>query len=209
MRQTLVICALLLLTTLAVGQTYNPAAGQQALPPLMGSAVSTVPVITFPPPYGGLLLQSGYATTAGWGYPPLLATPTASFSSVSANPVGATDGTSNLQVGATNSTLDSLTRALPAMQTTMEVSQPGAVAPMGYAPPQSMPQAGRFAGGGAGLGAAQFDVVNARAPGDLRSLAEVARAMRKQPKPARVRTFTNADVQSLKDREKPAPQKPR
>lgn len=210
MRPTLVICALLLLTTLAVGQTYNPAAaGQQALPPQMGSAVSTVPVITFPPPYGGLLLQSGYATTVGSGYPPLLVTPTASFSTVSANPIGATNGTSNLQVGATNSTLDSLTTALPSIQTTMEISQPGAVAPMGYAPPQSMPQGGSFAGGGAGLGAAQFDVVNTRAPGDLRSLAEVARAMRKRPKPARVRTFTNADVQSLKDREKSAPQKPR
>jgi len=195
MRPTLVICALLLLTALAVGQTYN----QQ------GSVVSVVPVITFASPAGGLLIQSGYVTAVGWSYP-LLITPTASFSTVSANPVGATNGTSNLQVGATNSTLDSLTMTLPAVQTSMQISQPGALVPMGYV--QSAPQAGEFAGSAAGLGAAQFDVVNARAPGDRRSLAEVAREMRQQPKPARVRTFTNADVQRVIDREKSAPQKP-
>lgn len=197
MRPTLVICALLLLTTLAVGQTSNPAAGGQ-----QGSAVSVAPVITFTP-YGGLLIQSGYATTVGPSNPPLLVTPTANLSTVSANPIGATNGTSNLQVGATNSTLDNLTTVLPAVQTGMEISQPGAMVPMGYF--QSAPQAVEFAGPEAGLGAAQFDVVNARGPGDQRSLAEVARTMRQQPKPASVRTFTNADLQSLRDREKSAP----
>lgn len=197
MRPTLVSCALLLLTTLAVGQTSNPAAGGQ-----QGSAVAPIVITT---PYGGLLIQSGYATTVGSG-PPLLVTPTANLSTVSANPIGATNGTSNLQVGATNSTLESLTTALPAVQTGMEVSQPGAMVPMGYV--QSAPQGGEFAGSGAGLGAAQFDVVNARGPGDHRSLAEVSREMRQQPKPASVRTFTNADLQSLRDREKSAPQKP-
>jgi hypothetical protein len=163
------------------------------------------PIIAFTP-YGGLLIQSGYATTVGWGNP-LLVTPTASLSIVSANPVGATNGTSNLQVGATNSTLDGLTMTLPAVQTVMEVSQPGVVAPMGYF--QSAPQAGEYTSSSTGLGAARFDVVNARGPGDLRGVAEAAREVRKQPKPARVRTFTNADVQSLIEREKSAPQKPR
>ncbi|MFZ3213558.1 MAG: hypothetical protein WA188_18795, partial [Terriglobales bacterium] len=107
-------------------------------------------------PYGGLLIQSGYATSAGSSYPPLLVTPTVSLSTVSANPVGATDATSNLQVGATNSTLESLTPALPAVQTATEVSQPGAMVPR-----ESAPQASE-AGSGTGLGAAQFDVVNAR-----------------------------------------------
>ena len=188
MRPTLVICALLLLTALAVGQTSTAAAGVPAI-------VAT--------PYGGLLIQSGYATTVGSSYPPLLVTPTVTLSTVSANPVGATDATSNLQVGATNSTLESLIPALPAVQTATEVSQPGAMVPM-----ESAPQAGEVAGSGTGLGAAQFDVVNARGPGDRRSLAEVAHAMRQQPKPAGVRTFTNADLQSLRDREKSAPQKP-
>jgi len=201
MRATLVICLFLLLTTLAVGQTYNPATGGQP-----GSVVSVVPVITFAAPAGGLLIQSGYVSAVGWSYP-LLVTPTASFSTVSANPVGATNGTSNLRVGATNSTLDNLTMTLPAVQTVMEVSQPGAVLPMGYV--QSAPQAGEFAASGAGLGAAHFDVVNARAPGDRRGLAEAAREIRQQPKPARVRSFTNADVQRVIDREKAAPQKPR
>jgi len=194
MRLTLVICALLLLTALAVGQTSTPAAA--------GRQASGVPAIVATP-YGGLLIQSGYATTVGSSYPPLLVTPTVTLSTVSANPVGATDATSNLQVGATNSTLESLIPALPAVQTGMEVSQPGAMVPM-----ESAPQAGEIAGTGTGLGAAQFDVVNARGPGDRRSLAEVARAMRQQPKPAGVRTFTNADLQSLRDREKSAPQKP-
>jgi hypothetical protein len=198
MRPTLVICALLLLTTLAVGQTYNPATGGP-----QGSAVAPIVIAT---PYGGLLIQSGYATTVGSSYPPLLVTPTANLSTVSANPIGATDATSNLQVGATNSTLESLTAALPAVQTGMEVNQPGAIVPMGYA--QAAPQAGETADSGTGLGAAQFDVVNARGPGETRSVAEVARAMHQQPKPAGVRTFTNADLQSLRDREKPAPQKP-
>ena len=188
MRPTLVVCALLLLTTLAVGQTSNPAAGGQ-----QGSAGSVAPIV-ITTPYGGLLIQSGYATTVGPSNPPLLVTPTANLSTVSANPVGATNATANLQVGATNSTLESLTTAPPAVQTGMEISQP--------------PQAGEFAGSGTGLGAAQFDVVNARGPGDRRSLAEVAREMRQQPKPASVRTFTNADVQSQRDREKSAPQKP-
>jgi hypothetical protein len=205
MRQTLAICALLLITTLAVGQAYNSAAAsQQALAPRMGGAVA--PIITFPPPTGGLALQSGYATSVG--YAPLLTTPTASFATVSASPIGATDATSNLQVGATNSTVDSLTVPLSAVQTIMEISQPGAVSPMGYTPPRSMPRAGGLAGAGAGLGAARFDVVNARLPGETRSLAEVAREMRKQPKPARVRTFTNADVESLKAGEKSEPQRP-
>jgi len=200
MRPTLVICALVLLTTLAVGQTSNSAAGGQP-----GSAVSVAPIV-ITTPYGGLLIQSGYATTVGSSNPPLLVTPTANLSTVSANPIGATNGTSNLKVGATNSTLDNLTTVLPAVQTGLEVSQPGAMVPMGYV--QSAPQTVEFAGPEAGLGAAQFDVVNARGPGDQRSLAEVARTMRQQPKPASVRTFTNADLHSLRDRAKSAPQKP-
>jgi hypothetical protein len=154
-----------------------------------------------------LILQSGYATTAGWGYPPLLATPTASFSTLSANPVGATDATSNLQVGATNSTVDNVSVPLPAVQTGIAITQPGAVA-MESAPAQTGRPAGSFAGAGAGLGAAQFDVVGARAPGETRGVAEVARNLRKRPKPAQVRTFTNADVQRLQHQEQSAPQHP-
>ncbi len=200
MRKTFAVWALLLLAIFAEGQIVNSAAsGQQAPAPLMGSPVLLGPTITFPAPTGGLALQSGYATTAGWGFPPVLATPTASFSTLSANPVGATNATSNLQVGATNSTVESVTAPASAVQTAVEFSQPGAVA--GYAHPQFLPQPGEFAG--AGLGAAQFDVVNARAPGETRSLGEVARELRKQPKPAPARTFTNADVQYLKDQSKP------
>jgi len=192
MRQTLVICALLLLAALAVGQTNNG-----------GAPVLVAPAVTYAAPYGGLLIQGGYATTVGLSNPPLLVTPTASLSTVSANPIGASNATSNLQAGATNSTLDSVTTALPATQTALEVNLPGAMLPMGYFQPA--PQAVEAESPGTTLGAAQFDVVNARGPGDHRSLAEMARVIRQQPKPASVRTFTNADLQNLRDREKSAP----
>jgi len=197
MRLTLVICVFLLFATMAVGQ--------QAVSPQMGPAMSAPPVVVLAP-YGGLLVQGGYATTVGLSYPPLLVTPTATLSIVSANPVGASNGTSNLQVGANNSTFDSLAMTLPAVQTVMEISPPGLLGPMGYS--QSAPPAGEYTSSAAGLGAAHFDVVNARGPGDLRGVAEAAREIRKQPKPAGVRTFTNADVQSLIEREKSA-QEPR
>lgn len=208
MRKILAIWALLLLAIFAEGQIVSSAAaGQQTSAQMMGFPVLTGPTITFPAPTGGLILQSGYATTAGWGYPPLLATPTASFSTLSANPVGATDATSNLQVGATNSTVDNVSVPLPAVQTGIAITQPGAVA-MESAPAQTGRPAGSFAGAGAGLGAAQFDVVGARAPGETRGVAEVARNLRKRPKPAQVRTFTNADVQRLQHQEQSAPQHP-
>jgi hypothetical protein len=206
MRSTLAILALLLLSIFAQAQILNSAA---APAPLMGSPVLTGPTITFPAPTGGLVLQSGYATTAGWGYPPLLTTPAASFSTVSPNPVGATNATSNLQVGATNSTVESAYPPFPAVQTAVEITQPGAVALTGYTSSPPMSQAGGFAGAVTDLGAARFDVVNARAPGETRSLGEVVREMRQQPKAAPARTFTNADLRNLKDREKPASQNPR
>ncbi len=210
MRKIFVVSGFLFLAILAQGQIVNSAAaGQPASAPLMGLPVLTGPTITFPAPTGGLVLQSGYATTAGWGYPPLLATPTASFSTLSANPVGATNATSNLQVGATNSTVESVTVPLSAVQTGIEITQPAAVALTESASPQTTPQLGGSTVANAGLGAAQFDVVNARAPGETRSLGEVVRAMRQQPKPAAARSFTNADLQSLRDREQPALQNPR
>ena len=208
MRKILAIWALLLLATFAEGQIVNSAASGQASTQLMGFPVLTGPTITFPPPTGGLVLQSGYATTAGWGYPPLLATPAASFSTVFASPVGATSATSNLQVGATNSTVDSVNVPIPAVQTGVEITQPGAVA-IRSAPLQFTPQSATYAGAAPDLGAAKFDVVNARAPGETRSLGEVVRQMRGQPKPAPLRTFTNADVENLRDQEKSAPQSPR
>jgi len=194
MRSILAICTLLLLTALALGQ--------QMVVPQMGPA-TPAPIIASTP-YGGLLIQGGYATTVGWGNP-LLVTPTASLSLVSANPVGATNATSNLQAGATNSTFDGLGMTLPAVQTVMEVS-PGAIMPMGYFQPTA--QAGEVSSR-AGLGAASFDVVTARGPGDLRGVAEAARELRKQPKPAHLRTYTNADIQRVIEREKAMPQKPR
>jgi hypothetical protein len=188
------IWALVLVAVFAEGQIISTtAAGQQTSTQMMGFPVLTGPTITFPAPTGGLLLQSGYATTAGWGYPPLLATPTASFSTLSADPVGATDATSNLQVGATNSTVDNVTIPAPAVQTGIAIAQLGAVM-IESAPVEIGPQPGSSAGAGTGLGAAQFDVVNARAPGETRSLAEVARELRQHPKPPPVRTFTNADL---------------
>ena len=203
MHNTLAICTLLFLATFAAGQIVN-SAGQPG--PLMGLPVLTGPTILFPYPAGGLVVQSGYATTAGWGYPPLLSTPTASFSTLSANPVGATNATSNLQVGASNSTVESVTAPIPAVQTGIEITQPGAYA-LESVPAQYAPQTQTAS---AGLGAAYFDVVNARAPGETRSLGEVVRERRQQPKPATAaRTFTNADLQNLKDRDKPASQKPR
>jgi hypothetical protein len=208
MRKILAIWALLLLAIFAEGQIVSSAAaGQQNSAQMMGFPVLTGPTITFPAPTGGLILQSGYATTAGWGYPPLLATPTASFSTLSANPVGATDATSNLQVGASNSTVDNVSVPAPAVQTGIAISQPGAVT-IASAPAQTGLLPGSSAGAGAGLGAAQFDVVSARAPGETRSVAEVARNLRQKAKPAPVRTFTNADVQRLKDQEQAAPQNP-
>jgi hypothetical protein len=201
MRQALVICAVLFVAAFALAQTNNSAAGQPGAPVLVTPIVAgAVPV-----PYGGLLIQGGYATTVGLSYPPLLVTPTATLANVSSSPIGATNGTSNLQVGATNSTLESSTTPLPAVQTALEVSQPGGVVPMAYA--QVPPQVVEAGVGETGLGAAQFDVVNARGPGDTRSLAEVARAVRQEPKPSTVRTYTNADVQNLKAHEKP-PQNP-
>jgi hypothetical protein len=209
MHKTLAICALLFLATFATGQIVN-SAGQPVTGPLMGLPVLTGPTIFFPYPAGGVVLQSGYATTAGWGYPPLLSTPTASFSTLSASPVGATNATSNLQVGASNSTVESVTAPIPAVQTGIEITQPGAFA-LESVPTQFAPQTQEVAAGsaGAGLGAAYFDVVNARAPGDVRSLGEVVRERRQQPKTAAARTFTNADLQNLKDRDKPASQSPR
>jgi hypothetical protein len=208
MRKILAIWALVLLAIFAEGQIVSSAAaGQQTSVQMMGFPVLTGPTITFPAPAGGLILQSGYATTVGWGYPPLLATPSASFSTLSANPVGATSATSNLQVGATNSTVDNVSVPVPAVQTGIAITQPGAVT-MESAPAQTGPQPGSSAGAGAGLGAAQFDVVSARVPGETRSVAEVARNLRQQAKAAPARTFTNADVQRLKDQEQSAPQKP-
>lgn len=210
MHKTLAFCALLFLATFAAGQIVNNA-GQPVTGPLMGLPVLTGPTILFPYPAGGLVVQSGYVTTAGWGYPPLLATPTATFSTLSANPVGATNATSNLQVGASNSTVESVSVPIPAVQTGIEITQPGAVA-IESAPMQFEPQGPQVGAAGAStsLGAARFDVVNARAPGDIRSLGEVVRELRQQPKPTTAaRTFTNADLQNLKDRDKPASQNPR
>jgi len=203
MRQTLVICAVLLVATFALAQTNNAAVAGQT-----GGPVLVTPIVTpaMAVPYGGLLIQGGYATTVGPSSPPLLVTPTATLANISSSPIGASNGTSNLQVGASNSTLESFTTPLPAVQTALEVSQYGGVMPMAYA--QAATPAVEATSGGTGLGAAQFDVVNARGPGDVRSLAEVARTVRQESKPSNVRSFTNADVQNLKANEKP-PQNPR
>jgi len=203
MRTTLAILGLLFLAICAAGQTANSAA-QQAPTTLMGPPVLATPATTLQP--GGLVIQSGYATTVGYG-PPLVTTPTANLSIVSASPVGATNATSNLQAGATNSTVDNVTVPMPAVQGSVDINQPGAVA-IGPVP-QVAPPTGVSAGAGTGLGAAQFDVVGTRAPGETRSLAEVARALRQHPEPPPARTFTNADVQDLKDRGQPASQNPR
>ena len=202
MRQTLLICAVLFVATFALAQTNNSAAGQPGAPVLVAPIVAGAAAV----PYGGLLIQGGYATTVGLSYPPLLVTPTATLATTSSSPIGASNATSNLQAGATNSTLESSTTPLPAVQTALEVSPYGGVVPMAY--PQPAAPGIETAAGETGLGAAQFDVVNTRGPGDGRSLAEVARAMRQEPKPSSVRTFTNADVQNLKAHEKP-PQNPR
>ena len=206
MRKLLAVCTLLLLATFAAGQIVSYA-GQQPAGPLMGAPVLTGPTILFPyPTTGGLVVQSGYATTAGWGYPPMVTAPTASFSTLSTSPVGATNATSNLQVGASNSTVEGAAAPLSAVQTGIEITQPGLL-PLGavaaqYAQPAQPPADGASTD----LGAARFDVVNARAPGDVRSLGEVVRELRQQPKPAPARTFTNADLQNLKDHDKPASQ---
>ena len=204
MRQMLVILAVLLVATFALGQTNNAAiAGPTGAPVLVTPVVSPGAAVL---PYGGLLIQGGYATTVGPSSPPLVVTPIATLATTSSSPIGATNATSNLQVGATNSTLESSTTPLPAVQTALEVSQYGGVMPVAYAQPAAPgSEAGTVE---TGLGAAQFDVVNTRGPGDRRSLAEVARGVRQEPKPANVRTFTNADVQNLKANEKP-PQNPR
>jgi len=202
MRQTLVICAVLLVATFAVAQTNNSAPGQPGAPVLVTPIVAGAAAV----PYGGLLIQGGYATTVGLSYPPLLVTPTANLATVSSSPIGASNGTSNLQVGATNSTLEGSTTPLPAVQTALEINQPGGMISMAYAQPAG--QGVEAAGAGGALGAAQFDVVNTRGPGDRRSLADVARALRQEPKPVNVHTFTNADVENLKAHEKP-PQNPR
>lgn len=207
MRETLALLGLLLLAICATGQTANSTA-QSAPTTLMGPPVLATPATPLPPPIGGLIVQSGYATTAGWGYPPLVTTPTANLSIVSANPVGATNATSNLQVGASNSTVESASVAVSAVQTAIEISQPGAVALTESASPQTTSRPGSSTVANAGLGAAQFDVVNARAPGETRSMGEVVREMRQHSKPVPARTFTNTDVQNLKDREQPASQNP-
>ena len=209
MRKTLALCTLLLLATFAAGQIVNYA-GQQPAGPLMGAPVLTGPTILFPyPTTGGLVVQSGYATTAGWGYPPQVTAPTASFSTLSTSPVGATNATSNLQVGASNSTVENATAPVSAVQTGVEITQPGALSL--EAVPAQYAQAAQPAatGGQTTLGAARFDVVNARAPGDTRSMGEVVRELRQQPKTPPARTFTNADLQNLKDHDKPASQIPR
>jgi hypothetical protein len=207
MRKTLAIVGLLLLAICAAGQTANTNA-QQAPTIMMGPPALPGPTLTLPPPMGGLVVQSGYATTVGWGYP-LVTTPTVSLSILSSSPVGATNATSNLQVGATNSTVDSVSVPISATQTSVEFTQPGTAGLPEYASPQSTPPSSGPTVANAGLGAAQFDVVNARAPGETRSLGEVVREMRQQPKPAPVRTFTNGDVQNLKDQQQPTSQSQR
>ena len=68
MRNALVISLMLLFGVFSFAQTYNrTAAEQQVTAPPMGSWVFTAPIISWPSPYGGgLVLQSGYATTFGW-----------------------------------------------------------------------------------------------------------------------------------------------
>jgi len=202
MRKILAISVVLLFAICAVGQTAKTNA-QQAPTTLMGPPVLPGPGTTLPLPNGGLVVQSGYATTIGWGYP-LVTTPAANLSILSSSPVGATNATSNLQVGATNSTVDSVTVPMSATQTGVEFTQPGAAALPEYAPPATPPSEVSTVAN-AGLGAAQFDVVNARAPGETRSLGEVVRELRQQPKAAPARTFTNADVHTLKDQQQASP----
>lgn len=197
MRNAVVISVLLLFGVFSFAQTYNrTAAAQQVTAPPMGSTVFPAPMISSPSPYGGLSLQYGYATTVGWGYPPVLVTPTASFTTFSTSPVGATNATSNLQVGASNSTLESVT--LPAVITEVEVVAPGTVLPESYV----VATAPEIAGGRRfDFGAASFDVITARSYGQGPSLAEVAHAAREQRRTQGVRTFTNSDVQHLPNRQ--------
>jgi hypothetical protein len=210
MRTILAIWSLLLFAVFAQAQIVS-SAGPQPTTQIMGLPVLTGPTIAFPPPTGGLLVQGGYATTGGWATAaPLLSTPIASFATVSSNPVGATDATSNLQVGASTSTVESLTIPIPAVQTGVEITQPGTLVlePLQPAPQPPMTQAAAAATSGADLGAAQFDVVGARGPGDTRSLGDAVRYLRQHPEPPPVRTFTNEDVQKLKNQESAAPQNP-
>ncbi len=198
MRTILGVSALLLIAVLASGQTYNStAASQQMVAPAMGGPVFVAPIISFPPPAGGLVLQGGYATTYGWGYPPVLITPSASFTTISANPAGATNATSNLQAGATNGTIDSVTTPLPAVSTAVEISQPGAIVPV--APVfEAAVGPGPFTGVASNFAAVRLNTVNAYGYADTRSVGEAAREAREHKTPP-VRTLTNTDIQNLKN----------
>ena len=201
MRKVLAILGLLFFAICAVGQTAPQTPTALAGPPVMAGPMVALPAT------GGLVVQGGYATTFGSSYPPLVTTPAANLSILSPNPVGATNATSNLQVGATNSTVDSVTQPVPAVQPSVEIS-PSWAAPAEMASAETTAEASS-SGGPTDLGAAKFDVVNERAPGETRSLGDVVRELREQPKPAATRTFTNSDLQNLKDHEPPASQNPR
>lgn len=144
----------------------------------------------------GLVITSGYATVTGPVSPPLLVTPTANLGLMSSSPVGATSGTSNNQVGATNMTLPSA--PLPAVQSVVQVNNPNLI---GLAQPvilqAATPEEAAAESAGRDAGAAQFGFSRIGGTLDRRSLGEIAKEMKGQPRLQASRVFTNDDVRRL------------
>jgi hypothetical protein len=144
----------------------------------------------------GLVITSGYATVTGPVSPPLLVTPTANLGLMSASPVGATSGTSNNQVGASNMTLPGV--VLPSVQSVVQVNNPNMI---GVAQPVLLqvaaPEQATEGRVRIDAGAAQFGFSRIGGTVDRRSLGEIAREMKGQPRVQASRVLTNDDVRRL------------
>jgi hypothetical protein len=147
------------------------------------TVLSYAQTTTTAPAQPGLVITSGYATVTGPVSPPMLVTPTANLGLMSSSPVGATSGTSNNQVGASNMTLPSA--PLPAVQSVVQLNNPNMI---GLAQPVMMqaatPEQATEERTGFDAGAAQFGFSHIGGTVDRRSLGEIAKEMKGQPRPA-------------------------
>lgn len=160
-------------------------------------AISSFSVLSFAQTTaGGLVITSGYATVIGPVSPPLLVTPTANLGLMSLSPVGATSGTSNNQVGASNMTLPGV--VLPSVQSVVQVHNPNMI---GVAQPVLLqvaaPEQATEGRVRIDAGAAQFGFSRLGGTLDRRSLGEIAKEMKGQPRVQASRALTNDDVRRL------------
>lgn len=132
-----------------------------------------------------------------WGpYVPLVTTPSVSFETVSANPVGATNATPGLVAGATNSTLSMVTGNTDSVHT-QAVWYSGGGSPL-IAPPVFVPVAGPMAERGHHEAAREqkqglWGFIAASERVNAVEAAAEARGGKKA-----TRTFTNQDIERLK-----------